>query len=223
MCGNTSLEFRRAEPQDVEGAWPLIYSSGPKAIDYCFRRHNQTSADFLRFAFTDGKGFLGYQIHTVATTGGQVVGIAAFYNFSTYVRLTLEHMWQLWRFYPALDFADLAIRGSHLQSVMHPPAQDMHYVANFGVAEKYRSQGIGRQLLDYQRHQAFIIGRTRYALDVSVDNPHAQALYARYGFNVEAENQFSGPSGAVPNTRRMTMPLSPVDRDVTNHQSTPAN
>ena len=205
---NLPLQFRDAESQDVEHAVPLIYSAGPQAIDYCFQCQGKSSDDFLRFAFTDGKGFLGFEKHTVATLDGKVVGIATFYNFSTYLKQTLEHLGQLWRFYPALSFADLAIKGLHLKSIMPPPGQDMHYVANFGVAEKYRGMGVGSRLLDHHLAKALALGRSRYALDVSVENPFAQALYERYGFNVEAENTFSGPTGAVPNTRRMTMPLS---------------
>jgi len=207
MSANSPCQFRNAKPQDVEAAVPLIYSSGPQAIDYGFPRHGKTSHDFLRFAFTDGKGFLGYQNHTVATIDGRVVGIAAFYNFSTYLRLTLEHLGQLWCFYPALNFAGLAIRGIHLKSIMPPPGQNVHYVANFGVRKEFQGMGIGSSLLDHHRGQALAIGRTLYALDVSVENPRAQALYERYGFSINAENKFSGPCGPVPNTRRMTMPL----------------
>jgi ribosomal protein S18 acetylase RimI-like enzyme len=143
----------------------------------------------------------------VAPINGQVVGIAAFYNLASYVRLTLEHLRQLWRFYPAPNFPGLAIRAMHLKSVMPAPAQAMHYVADFAVAEEFQGTGIGTQLLDHQRGLALALGRTLYTLDVSVENPRAQALYQRYGFSVAAENKFSGPRGAVPDSRRMTMPL----------------
>jgi ribosomal protein S18 acetylase RimI-like enzyme len=206
-CINKPIQFRNAEPQDVEHVVALICSAGPQAVEYGFGCSGATSGDFLRFAFADGKGFLGYQNHTVATIDGQVVGIAAFYNFSTYVRLTLEHLGQLWRFYPAQNFVGLVIRGARLKSIMPPPRQYMHYVANFGVSERFRGMGVGSSLLDHHRAKALALGRTRYALDVSVDNPRAQALYERYGFATQAENQFTGPSGAVPNTRRMTMSL----------------
>ena len=207
MSANLPCKFRKARPQDVETALQLIYSSGPQAFEYLFPRHGATQQDFLRFAFTDGNGFLGYKNHLVATSNGQVVGIAAFYNFSTYARLTLEHLAQLLRFYPALNFFGLAVRGIHLKSIMPAPTQNMHYVANFGVVKAFRGMGIGTCLLDHQRAQALTLGRTRYALDVSVDNQRAQELYERYGFSAQTENQFSGPHGVVPNTRRMIMSL----------------
>jgi ribosomal protein S18 acetylase RimI-like enzyme len=199
--------FRTANSQDVDAAVTLIYSSGPKAIEFGFGGQGLAIHDLLQQAFTNGKGFFGFQNHTVATMNGQVVGIAAFYNFSTYVRLAFEHIWQLWRMYPSKNFADLVIRSNHLKSIMPPPDQNMHYVANFGVNIEYRGKGIGKGLLDHHRDKALASGRTSYALDVSVDNPRAQALYERYGFQVNAENKFSGPRAAVPNTRRMTMSL----------------
>jgi len=219
MSAHSPCQFRPATPQDAEAAVPLIYSSGPQAIDYGFPRHDKTQQDFLHFAFVDGKGFLGYQNHTVATLDDQVVGIAALYNLSTYLRLTLAHLWQLWRFYPAWRFTDLAVRGVHLTSIMPPPAQTMHYLANFAVADKFQNMGIGKSMLDYHRAQALALVRSQFALDVSVDNPRAQALYERYGFMSKTENQFSGPRGAVPNTRRMTILLKPLvdSQDFTSH------
>lgn len=198
-------QIRIADSRDVDAAVPLIYSSGPPAIDYGFQRYDKSSHDFLRFAFVDGNGFLGYKNHTVATLNGQVVGILAVYNLSSYVRLTLGHLWQLCRFYPASGLIDLIIRGSHLQSIMPPPNQKTHYIAHFGVAEAMRGKGIGRSLLAHQQKKAQELERKIYAIDVSVENPRAQALYERFGFSVIAENEFSGPRNTLANTRRMTM------------------
>lgn len=207
MTTTSACQFRIADSRDVDAVVPLIYSSGPQAFDYGFQRCGKSSHDFLRFAFVDGNGFLGYKNHTVATLDGQVVGILAVYNLSSYVRLTLGHLGQLWRFYPASSLIDLTSRGTHLQSIMPPPNQTTHYVAHFGVVEAMRGKGIGRSLLAHQHKKAQELGRTIYALDVSVENPRAQALYECFGFSVTAENEFSGPRGTVPNTRRMTMPV----------------
>ena len=207
MTSNLVCQFRHADARDVDAALPLICSSGPQAFDYGFQRCGKSSRDFLRFAFTDGNGFLGYKNHTVATLNGKVVGILAVYNFSTYVRLTLGHLRQLWRFYPTSSLIGLITLGARLQSIMPPPNQTTHYVVHFGVAEGLRGSGIGRSLLTYQYKKAQELGRTIYALDVSVENPRAQSLYESFGFSVTAENEFSGPRGTVPNTRRMAMPV----------------
>lgn len=207
MSFTKHLQMRNATPEDVEQAVPLIYSSGPQAFDYGFQCCGKSSHDFLRAAFMDGNGFLGYKNHTVAALNGQAVGILAVYNLSNYVRLTLGHLWQLWRFYPASNLIDSINRGVNLQSSMPPPNQRTHYVAHFGVAEGLRGRGIGHNLLAHEYKKAQQLGRTIYALDVSVDNPRAQAFYERFGFSINSDNIFSGPPDAVPNTRRMSMPV----------------
>lgn len=212
MSINSLCQFRIARPQDVDAAVLLIFSSGPQAIEYGFSHADRLSQDFLRFAFLDGRGFFGFRNHTVATINGEVVGIAAFYNFASYLRLTREHIWQLWRFYPVRDVMNLFIRGVHLKSTMPPPGRGMHYVAHFGVKPEARGMGVGTRLLDDQCGFALDLGLTHLGLDVSVENPRAKALYTRYGFVDNAENLFSGPLGAVPNTRRMTKVLTPTQR-----------
>lgn len=205
-------EFRNAAPGDADAAVPLIYSAGPAAIDYGFSCHGHAGEDFLRFAFIDGKGFLGYQNHTVATMDGQVVGIVACYNLPRYLRLTCEHLVQLWHYYSLPKLPDLLVRANHLKSTMPAPGIDTHYVANFGVPANHQGMGVGTALLNHQRHAGLAMKRARFALDVSIENPRAQAMYERYGFEVGCENQFSGPMGAVPNTRRLTVDLDRCGR-----------
>ena len=68
------LKFRPAEPRDAEQAVPLIYSSGPAAFDYAFRRAGLTAEGFLQAAFVDGAGMFGYPRHWVGELGGYVFG-----------------------------------------------------------------------------------------------------------------------------------------------------
>ena len=196
-----------AAPCDANEAVPLIYSSGPDAIDYGFSRQNQTGKEFLSFAFVNGYGFLGYRNHTVATIGEQVVGIVASYNLPIHTRLALEHLVQLWRFYRVPDLQDLIVRAYHLKSTMPPPARGVHYIANFGVATHLQNMGIGSRILEQQKTIARSLGRVVLALDVSVKNLRAQTLYERCGMVVVRQNRFTGRSNIVHDTRRMEIPL----------------
>jgi len=85
----------------------------------------------------------------------------------------------------------------------------MEYAADLGVSQGMRSQGIGAALLDRQKEIARGKGRLVYALDVSVNNSRAQALYERLGFRVTGLNRFRGSGNApsVPDTRRMELSL----------------
>lgn len=201
-------EFRKATPDDVEVAMQLIYSSGPKSIDYGFATNDTAALEFLRFAFIDGKGLLGWRNHTVVTRHAEIVGIAATYNLPNYLRMSLEHLAQVWQFFGAAKFSSVARKGLHLQSLMPPPGRGVHYLAHFGVREDLRGQGIGTALLDFERRQGLALGRRIYALDVAIENTAAQKLYVQYGFAVTGENSFSGPAGVLGATRRMTLPLT---------------
>lgn len=202
------LQFRPARPEDVDAAVPLIYSAGPEAFEYGFTLGGHRVLDFLRYSFRDGRGFFGWRNHTVVTVGGEVVGIGAFYSGHHYNALTNGLFRQAARYYPLLQMPRVLRRGLQLKPLMPPPSRRMLYVANLGVRSDRRSQGIGAALLQAKQAEARKQGYAVYALDVSVQNPRGQALYERLGFQVTREQRFSGPTGVVPDTRRMEITLS---------------
>jgi ribosomal protein S18 acetylase RimI-like enzyme len=201
------LQFRPAIAADAEAAIPLIYSSGPDAFEYGFTIGPHRALDFLRHAFADGRGFFGWRNHTVAVLDGQVAGIGAFYSGHEYGRLSQELIAQVLRFHPLLSVPRIIRRSLQLKALMPPPSRRTHYVAYLGVRPDLRSQGIGAALLRHHQDVARQLGRSKYALDVSVGNPRGQALYERLGFKPTREQHFPGPAGAVPDTRRMEILL----------------
>ena len=204
---SSHIEFRPAVAADTEFVLPLIHSAGPQAIDYGFGLSHRDARDFLRAAFFDGPGFFGWRNHVVALVQGEVVAVSATYSLPAYLQLSLQHAAQVWRHYPLAAFPGVMRRGMQLQTLMPPPGPSMHYLANFGVREDLRGRGIGLAMLEHHVACARRAGRTVFALDVSVQNPRAQAFYARFGMQIRRTNKFGGPAGAVPDTRRMEMPL----------------
>lgn len=202
---NPLINFRPAQVSEDSEAVALIYSSGVAAFDYVFRIGNYQACDFLNFAFVDGSGFFGWKNHTVATLNAEIVGIGAFYNGYDYLRLSVGLVWQVFRFYPLRFVPFVLWHSTQLQSLMPKPAYNMHYVANFAVRADKRGQGIGTALLNYQQNIAKQLGRKIYALDVALDNPKAQALYERLGFQAIRTQKFNGKTGSVPDTLRMEM------------------
>ncbi len=114
---------------------------------------------------------------------------------------------QMARYYPLTALPRLLRRALQLKAMMPPPLRDTHYIAHFGVNPALRSQGIGAALLRQQRTVALQLGRRRCALDVSVQNPRAQALYQHLGFVVTGTQRFRGPTAVVADCRRMELPL----------------
>jgi ribosomal protein S18 acetylase RimI-like enzyme len=182
-----ALIFRGAVPADVSDAVPLIYSSGPAAFDYVFNIGGKRSAqDFLRFAYSQGRGEFGWRAHRVAEIGGQVAAAAAAFDGRTGLRFTIASALQILRFYGPMHAWAVMARGLRTEAIIRPPRADEYYLCHLGVREELRGQGIGARFirnllqgLDANRHRCA-------TLDVAVTNPRAQLLYERLGFVVEA-------------------------------------
>ena len=191
--------------QDADQVVELIYSSAPEMFDYMFKAHGKTAQDFIRYEFQQGGGFIGHRIHKVAVHGDTIKGIGAFYTGAQHGLLNIQTAWHVLKFYGLWSGVKTLIRASHSGSVMLKPKKSEIYIADLGVAEHSRSQGIGSVLIDYHKAEAKQRGMSHLALDVATINPRAEALYARLGFEVTGELMFKGGSGAenVPGARRM--------------------
>ncbi len=203
------FDFRPAEPRDVDEAHRLIYSAGPEDFDYVFNQKDKTALDFMRYAFLEGSGFFGYRIHVVVEVDSRVVGIGSFYSGHEYNALSMGTGKQLFRYYGILNCFSIMMRSYYALSLTPPPKKDMEYIANLGVAKDMQSKGIGSALLNHQKEVAKRKNRRVYALDVAMDNPHAQKLYERLGFKITGINHFRGSRKAphISDTRRMEIIL----------------
>jgi ribosomal protein S18 acetylase RimI-like enzyme len=206
MGGLSAIRFRAASPRDAEAAVPLIYSSGPTALDYVFAVPGRSDAQgFLRRAFVDGAGEFGWRNHLVGELEGVVVAVGAGYGGETALAFTLAAARQILAHYGPRHAAGVIMRGLRTERVIPPPSRGMHYLAHLGVAPALRGGGIGRALIDELVRRGERAGRRRMVLDVSVGNPRAQALYERLGFVATGEraSSLANARGAVPGHRRM--------------------
>ncbi|MBV8504150.1 MAG: GNAT family N-acetyltransferase [Paucibacter sp.] len=205
--------IRAAEARDVDMAVPLIYSSGPAAFDYVFAHPGRTNAlEFLRTAFLSGAGEFGFRNHVVLESRAhrEVVGIGAGYSGRTTLSFLIAAARQILRCYGPLAAPGVIFRGLRVEGVIPPPSgPHLFYIAHLGVAPAWRGQGLGVQLtehlLDLGKQQGFrMVG-----LDVSVENPRAQALYERLGFSCLREHRstLNNRFATVPSHRRLTREL----------------
>jgi len=204
-----NLQFRRADPDDVEEAIPLIYDSGSPFEDYAHTVGRSTPIDFLRAAFAAGSGALSYSSHVVAMLDGHVVGIGAFLDGAQHKRGGWNRVWLVVRFYGPLKCWSVLKRLVQLRSLWSSPREDDLSIAHLGVREDMRGRGIGTALLTNQIEMARSKGFRRCILDVAVTNPRPQALYERLGFRVVEERKWHVTSSAVrvPDVRHMEMLL----------------
>ncbi len=203
------VQFRQGEPGDVEAAVPLIYSSGPAAFEFVFGDAKRGMAqDFLRYAFPKGSGEFGYRGHVVAVVDGKVVGTGTAFGKDTSFSYFIAAASQILGFY-RIGAVSIIRRGLSIEQLFELPTAGEHYIGHIGVTPELRSHGIGAKLMNHLIEQGGALGRKTAVLDVSVENPRAEALYERLGFRVtrELESDLSNQYGKVVNHRRMELKL----------------
>lgn len=199
-----TVQFREARPSDVDEAAPLIYSSGPAAFDFVFSRKAEQSLEFLYFAFLDGAGEMGYKNHIVGEQNGKVIAIGATFDGSTGFPFFLSAARQIISFY-GFSCLPAIIRGLQVEQIVQPPKGRLHYIAHLGVRPDMQGKGIGSKLIEHFLKLGRKEGRTQAALDVSILNPRAQALYERFGFQVT--KHLNSTLQAIPSHNRMEKAL----------------
>jgi ribosomal protein S18 acetylase RimI-like enzyme len=177
------IQFRPCRPEDVDSAVPLIYSSGPASFDYVFcSQHAAQAQEFLRHAYLRGRSEFGFQQHVAAVLEGAVVGVGALRDGSQNRSLALAALRDIASFYPPASAARTLVRGLRIERVIRPPKTGVGILYHLGVAEAYRSRGIGRRLV--QELLRGVVDRRLpvAALDVAQGNPRARQLYENLGF-----------------------------------------
>lgn len=203
-----AFQIRAARADDAAAAVPLMYSSGPAAFDYVFARGGTDATAFLGHAFTDGGGEFGYRNHVVGEFDGHVVAVGAGFGHAEAAAFTLAAARQILGHY-GWRAGGTILRGLRTERVIRPPGRGEHYLAHLAVAREFRGHGFGSQLVAWFIAQARHLSRPVVTLDVALDNPRAEALYARLGFELECERPslLRNTHGAVPTQRRMRLTL----------------
>ena len=205
MANAPAITFRPARPEDAPEAVPLILSSGPDAFDFVFKSSRNTPAAFLLRAFPDGAGQFGYRNHVVGEVDGRVVAAGAGWTSASALPFLTAAVRQFLAFLGPLDIPMAVLRGLRTEAVIRPPSPGEYYIGHLGVDPACRGQGIGAALVHHLLDRAKDSGMPRAVLDVALNNPRAEALYKRLGFQVTAErpSTLRRAGGFVPGHRRM--------------------
>lgn len=197
----TDISIRPAQASDWPNAVPLIYSAGPEAFDFLFKHPGVcTAQDFLQAAFQRPSGQFSYAHHQVVEISGEVVGTMLNYDCKLLHAMHWRTVTSVLSFFK-WRAAKIAKLGGVVEKVMPAPASDVLMIANLAVADSSQGLGLGSKLIGFAREQALQAGYRGLALDVSIENPAAQRLYERLGFNVVNENP--SPTDKIPGHRYM--------------------
>jgi ribosomal protein S18 acetylase RimI-like enzyme len=204
------VTFRPSRPEDAEALVPLTYSSGPAAFSYVFSHRTRiTAQEFLYRTLQQPAGEFGYAVHVTGEINGEIVAGGACYSGELAFPFLTAALRQILGNYGIVQGAGIIRRGLRVEAIVPPPKGKLHYVSHLGVAPEMRGQGIGEQLVHHLLEIGRAAGRTTAALDVSVENPRAQALYERLGFVVTKEypSRLENDTARVPDHRRMELAL----------------
>jgi ribosomal protein S18 acetylase RimI-like enzyme len=204
------VTFRPARPEDAEAMAPLVYSSGPAAFDYVFTHGTRVPAvEFVHRSLPSPGGEFGHDVHVVGELGGEVVATGASYSGQAHVAFMMSAIRRILGIYGPIPGARVLARGLRFESVVPPPRGAMHYISHIGVRRDVWGKGVGERLMRHLLEQGRVEGRKLAVLDVSAENPRAQALYERLGFVVTGEkrSRLENASARVPDHRRMELRL----------------
>jgi len=197
-----SVSFRPATPGDAPFVTPLLYSISPRDFE-CLFAHLADGLSVLdvldRFYRIPG-GMFSWHNTELALVDSQPAGLLTAYAASSGEG---SSAWLL-RGISTLGIRGLlrlARRGLPLSRTMQPLLPGSWYIAFVGVQAKQRSLGIGTSLIERSVVRARGAGCSCAELDVEDDNPRAQALYERLGFQLVSRRKVPGHSPFVPSRR----------------------
>ena len=200
------IQFRRAKIEDAERAVPLIHAAAPAMFDFVYESATRTAQDFLRYAFASDRGFLSYRHQQVGLVDGALVFSITSYRAAQFRALGWD-MVQLARvFYRLRELPRLISHATTVSKLFASPNPESQFLANAGVAPTLRSQGIFSRFLEHTVPGLAADGVPSIELDVSMDNPNAERLYRRLGFEVDVETRYAGKHPLV-GVKRMVRPL----------------
>ncbi|MEM8607553.1 MAG: GNAT family N-acetyltransferase [Myxococcota bacterium] len=196
------LTFRTARASDE--CRDLLYSSAPELYDYMYRRGPIRAQDYIAHEFRAERGFIAHPIHTVALHRGEVAAVGAFYTWDDYPAMQRGSAYEILRFYGFTGTPSVLRAASHSGSVINRPRPGCVYIANLGVRSDLRGRGVGSALVEHETDKARRAGYETMTLDVADNNPRAEALYTRLGFEFQKQKCFRGSKGnRVPDARFM--------------------
>ncbi|MBB3167017.1 GNAT family N-acetyltransferase [Simiduia aestuariiviva] len=171
-----------ASAADAAALVPLVYSSGPAAFDYVFLADAES---FLSQALAQADGSFGHRAHYVVRGATGIDGCVSVFQRDEHLQRNNANVgaimqWAGWRSPLVL------LRGLKVEKLIPaPPANSLH-IAHLAVAPELRGQGCGAQLIAFAAERAQSLGLSHLSLDVAADNPRAEALYRRLGFEQQA-------------------------------------
>jgi ribosomal protein S18 acetylase RimI-like enzyme len=182
---NLSVTIRPAKPtDDARIVARCLFSSGPDVLAYSLapERDEGTAQRVLAIGFVADDGAFSHKYVIVAERNGALLGAAAIFPARDKAKIFARTARPVLKALAARDWPTLAMRAVRVAPFGEGIPDEALYLSQIGVEPAARGAGVGSKLLEAIFERARALGLSRTALHVSIDNPRAEALYARHGF-----------------------------------------
>lgn len=205
----TNMQIRSATRSDEGNIAELMYDSGPATYDFLYKIKKTSALQFIRFEYASGRGFCSYRNADLAFIGDRIAGVICAYDEKQFPWILLGTIINIFMFFGPITAWVALLRASYVGKAMRKLLRSQLYLANLGIVPELRGNGIGSALLKAQVQKAKENGYDTVTLDVADDNPRAEALYRRLGFQVENDKVTSASrkKGGIPSPIRMYLKL----------------
>lgn len=200
------MELRKSSKSEAAIAVPLIYSSGPPTFEYVFKNKTKTGTDFLHHAFLREGGEFSFDNHFSLYSDDNMVGIGSVFDGKMAKMFTLHDGMNILRFYK-YSCISVILNGLQVEKIIKLPKANEIALAHIAISPEHRGKGLGTELMNQLMNVTKAKEKQKFVLDVSEENPRAQALYDRLGFKVtdNMESILQNKYSYVANHRRMTL------------------
>jgi ribosomal protein S18 acetylase RimI-like enzyme len=176
------VRVREARQDDVAVAARLLFESAPDMYER-FSGGRERALATLERAFEEPGNLASREVVWVAELDGGIAAVMAAFPVAetvdrsrAYLRLTLRGT-PFWRWTGALRLFWVGGRASP------KPRDESFYIDALATDPALRRRGAARALLDQAEHEARARGLRAVALDTTMNNEAARALYAGEGFD----------------------------------------
>lgn len=180
-----SLVIRPARPtDDARIVARCLFSSGPDVLAYSLapERDERTAQRVMAACFSAPDGAFSYRYVLVAQEHDVIVGAAAMFAARDKGKVFARTARPVLKASAPRDWPTLAVRAVRVAPFGEGIPDDSLYLSQIGVEPSTRGRGVGSKLLEAAFERARGLQLSRVSLHVAVDNPRAEALYARLGF-----------------------------------------
>lgn len=203
------MQIRNATRQDEGNVAELIYYSGSVIYDFLYKTPKTSAVQFIHFEYVSGRGFCGYRNADLVIIDDRIVGTICAYSGKQFFWALLGTVVNIFIFFGPIEGWAALLRANYVGRAMRKVFRSHLYLANMGIIPELRGTGIGSALLKSQVQNARENGYDTVSLDVADDNPKAEALYRRLGFQMEKGKvaSVSRKKHAIPSPIRMHLKL----------------